>query len=87
MDACLTFFNFPQGEWISFRTTKILEPLNKEFKRRTTPMEIVAGGRYLHLTFICLKMELRWRSNPIGRVRNKLPFFKESAFNNFTQLT
>jgi putative transposase len=89
IDACLTFFNFPEEEWISLRTTNIIERLNKEFKRRTKSMEIVAGERacYTLLTFICLKMELHWRSNPIGKVRNNLPFFKESAFNNFTQLT
>jgi len=39
------------------------------------------------LTFICLKMELHWRSNPIGKVSNNLPFFKKLALNNFTQLT
>jgi Transposase and inactivated derivatives len=89
IDACLTFFNFPEEEWISLRTTNIIERLNKEFKRRTKPMEIVAGERacYMLLTFICLKMELHWRSTPIGKVRNNLPFFKESAFDNFTQLT
>ena len=89
IDACLTFFGFPEEEWISLRTTNIIERLNKEFKRRTKSMEIVAGERacYTLLTFICLKMELHWRSNPIGKVRNNLPFFKESAFNNFTQLT
>ena len=87
IDACLTFFNFPEEEWISLRTTNIIERLNKEFKRRTKSMEIVAGERacYTLLTFICLKMELHWRSNPIGKVHNNLPFFKESAFNNFTQ--
>jgi len=89
IDARLTFFNFPEEEWISLRTTNIIERLNKEFKRRTKSMEIVAEERacYTLLTFICLKMELHWRSNPIGKVRNNLPFFKESAFNNFTQLT
>ena len=89
IDACLTFFNFPEDEWISLRTTNIIERLNKEFKRRRKSMEIVAGERacYTLLTFICLKMELHWRSNPIGKVRNNLPFFKESALNNFTQLT
>jgi len=87
IDACLTFFNFPEEEWISLRTTNIIERLNKEFKRRTKSMEIVAGERacYTLLTFICLKMELHWRSNPIGKVHNNLPFFKKSAFNNFTQ--
>jgi putative transposase len=70
-------------------TCRVAAYLTKEFKRRTKPMEIVAGERacYTLLTFICLKMELHWRSNPIGKVRNNLPFFKESAFNNFTQLT
>jgi len=88
IDACLTFFDFPEEEWISLRTTNIIERLNKEFKRRTKSMEIVAGERacYTLLAFICLRMELHWRSNPIGKVRNNLPFFKELAHNNFTQL-
>jgi len=70
------------------RTTNIIERLNKEFKRRTKSMEIVASERvcYTLLTFICFKMELYWRSNPMGKVRNNLPFFKELALNNFTQL-
>ena len=60
IDSCLTFFNYPQEEWISLRTTNIIERLNKEFKRRTKVMEIVAGERacYNLLAFICLKMEL-----------------------------
>ena len=87
IDACLTFFKFPEEEWISIRTTNVIERLNKEFKRRTKPMEIVAGERacYTLLTFICLKMELHWQSNPIGKVRKNLPFFKNLAFDNFTQ--
>ncbi|MEW5705795.1 MAG: transposase [Actinomycetota bacterium] len=43
MDACLTFFKFPDEEWISLRTTNIIERLNKEFKRKTKSIEIVAG--------------------------------------------
>ena len=43
LDACLTFFSFPEEEWISLRTSNVIERLNKEFKRRTKPMEIVAG--------------------------------------------
>ena len=89
IDACLTFFDYPEKEWISIRTTNVIERLNKEFKRRTKSMEIVAGEQacYLLLAFVCLRMELHWRSNPIGKARNKLPFLKELAFNNFTQLT
>ena len=79
LESCLSFFHFPEEEWISMRTTNIIERLNKEFKRRTKPMEIVAGelSCYRLLAFISLKMELHWRANPVGRVRPNLPFFKE----------
>ncbi len=88
IDACLTFFNFPEEEWISLRTTNIIERLNKEFKRRTKPMEILAGevACYRLLAFISLKMELHWRSNPVGKVQKNLPFFQEMAYEKFTQL-
>lgn len=78
IDSCLSFFKFPEEEWISLRTTNIIERLNKEFKRRTKPMEIVAGENscYKLLAFISLKMELNWRANPVGKVRPNLPFFQ-----------
>ncbi|WP_457577813.1 IS256 family transposase [Desulfomarina sp.] len=87
LDSCLTFFSFPQEEWISLRTTNVIERLNKEFKRRTKPMEIVAGedACYRLLAFISLRMELHWRSNPIGKVGRNLPNLKKLAWNNFTQ--
>jgi putative transposase len=87
LQSSLTFFNFPEEEWISLRTTNMIERLNKEFKRRTKPMEIVAGENacYTLLAFICLKMELHWKSNPIGKVRKNLPFFQKLAEKNFTQ--
>jgi putative transposase len=52
-------------------------------------MEIVAGENacYTLLAFICLKMELHWKSNPIGKVRKNLPFFKKLADKKFTQKT
>jgi putative transposase len=78
IDACLTFFKFPEEEWISLRTSNIIERLNKEFRRRTKSMEIVAGedACYRLLAFISLKMELSWRSNPIGNVRPNLPLYQ-----------
>ena len=87
IDACLTFMAFPEEEWISLRTTNIIERLNKEFKRRTKSMEIVAGETscYTLLAFICLKMEMHWRSNPIGKVADNLPFFKMLVEKTFTQ--
>ena len=87
LDACLTYLDFPEEEWICLRTTNVIERVNKEFKRRTKPMEIMAGERpcYTLLTFVCLKMEVHWRSKPIGKVAKNLPFFKELATMNFTQ--
>lgn len=41
IESCLTFVICPEEEWNSLRTTNIIERLNKEFKRRTKPMEIV----------------------------------------------
>ncbi len=50
-------------------------------------MEIVAGENacYRLLAFISLKMELAWRSNPVGKVNANLPFFKQIAEKEFTQ--
>jgi len=87
LESCLTFFKFPEEEWISLRTTNIIERLNKEFKRRTKSMEIVAGEKacYRLLAFICLRMELHWRSNLVGKVRINLPSLKKLTNYNFTQ--
>lgn len=82
--SCLTFYSFPNEEWPSLRTTNIIERLNKEFKRRTRPMEILAGEKsaYRLLCFIALKMEIGWRKAPFGRKNMKLPVFEK-----FTQNT
>ena len=87
LQACLTYLDFPEEEWVCLRTTNVIERVNKEFKRRTKPMEILAGERscYMLLAFVCLKMEVHWRSKPIGNVAKNLPFFKALAENNFTQ--
>ena len=87
LEACLTYLSFPEEEWICLRTSNVIERINKEFKRRTKPMEILAGERscYTLLAFVCLKMELQWKSKPIGKVATNLPFFKRLAENNFTQ--
>jgi transposase-like protein len=83
IEKCLTFFNYHKEEWISLRTTNIIERLNKEFKRRIKPMEIVAGENacYTLLAFICLKMEMHWKTSPIGKVRPNLPFFQKLSVN------
>ena len=46
---CLTFFSFPEEEWLSLRTTNVIERVNKEFKRRTKPMEILGKSSSYHV--------------------------------------
>ena len=88
-DSCLTFFDFPEEEWISLRTTNVIERLNKEFRRRTKPMEIVAGEHacYTLLAFISIRMEIYWKSNPVGKVRYNLPSLRSLIQGDFTQST
>jgi putative transposase len=87
LEPCLTFFKFPPEEWQALRTTNIIERLNKEFKRRTKSMEIVAGENacYRLLAFISLKMEVHWKRNPIGKVAYNLPIFQRVPLLDFTQ--
>ena len=87
MDSCLTFFDFPEEEWISLCTTNVIERLNKEFKQRSKPMEIVAGENacYTLLAFISIKMDMCWRSNPVWKVHYNLPSLRSLIERNFTQ--
>lgn len=86
IEKCLTFYSFPQEEWISLRTTNPIERVNKEFKRRTKSMEILAGenSAYRLLSFIALKMEINWRSSTLTSAKNKNLLIK--GLNEFTQL-
>ena len=80
--SCMTFFSFPKHEWISLRTTNAIERVNKEFKRRTKPMEILAGEKsaYLLLCFVAYKMEMNWKCKLFGKCN--LPVLSQ-----FTQYT
>lgn len=68
LESCLTFYSFPEHEWMGLRTTNSIERVNKEFKRRTKPMEVLAGEKsaYKLLCFVALKMELTWKNAPLG---------------------
>ena len=65
-ETVTAYLEFPELEWMHLRTTNIIERLHKEFKRRTKPMEIVAGEEsvYLILAFVAMKMEVSWRNAP-----------------------
>jgi len=84
IENALTFMNFPSEEWLALRTTNPIERLNKEFKRRTKTMEIVAGEKscYSLLAVISIRMEAYWKKHPIAFQR-KLPWFKSPE--EFTQ--
>lgn len=81
LNETLTYLKFPKEEWKSLRTTNPIERLNKEFKRRTKSMEIVAGERscYNLLAVICLRMELYWKRYPIT-LKGSLPWLSEDEF-------
>ena len=70
LDATLTFFSFPEDHWLALRTTNCIERVNKEFKRRTKSMEVLAGEKssYRLLCFIAAKMEMGWKTNPVSKV-------------------
>ena len=84
IDSTLRYLEFPEEEWISLRTTNPIERLNKEFKRRTKSMEIVAGESscYNLLAVISLRMEVHWQKHPIT-FQKALPWFKSR--DEFTQ--
>lgn len=65
-EAVTAYLDFPELEWMHLRTTNLIERLHKEFKRRTKPMEIVAGEEsvYRILAFVAMKMEVSWRNAP-----------------------
>jgi len=84
IESALRFYNYPEEEWLSLRTTNPIERLNKEFKRRTKPMEIVAGEQscYNLIAVIALRMEAHWKKTPIN-FQEQVPWFKSPK--EFTQ--
>ena len=84
LENALTFMSFPEAEWLALRTTNPIERLNKEFKRRTKTMEIVAGEKscYSLLAVVSIRMEAYWKKHPIT-FQKRLPWFKPS--DEFTQ--
>jgi len=47
-DSCLTFFDFPEEEWISLRTTNVIERLNKELSGGPNRWRSLPGKCLLH---------------------------------------
>ena len=66
---------------MGLRTTNAIERVNKEFRRRTKPMEVLAGERsaYVLLSFVALKREQHWKHAPLGV--NNLPVLQKFTQN------
>lgn len=69
LDSLLTFFQFDATYWTVRRTTKPLERLHKEFKRRTRAMEVTGGelSTYRGLAYVAQTMEYRWSFHPLSQ--------------------
>ena len=69
--ALLCHYDFPREHWDALRTTNPIERVNKEFKRRSKPMEVVsAEGLKALLAFTAIRLEYGWAQTPI--TSNKL---------------
>ena len=85
LEQCLTYLKFDECYWSSLRTTNPIERVNKEFKRRTKPMEILAGEANLYniLSFVSIKMEMGWSKSPIQsegkKLKKLLPEFTQKS--------
>lgn len=76
-ESAVRFYDFPEPVWTNIRSTNPIERLNKEFKRRTKPMEIVAGEQscYNLLTIIAIRMEAFWKKSPL-QIHKNIPWLK-----------
>lgn len=57
IDRCQTFYSLPEEEWISLRTINAIGRVNKEFRRRTKPIEILAGERSAYVNAVLRRPE------------------------------
>lgn len=66
LDALLVHYDFPKEHWNSLRTTNPIERVNKEFKRRSKPMEIVSPAALKGLlAFTAMRLEYGWQTTPL----------------------
>ena len=66
LEALLVHYDYPRSHWGALRTTNPIERVNKEFKRRSKPMETVGSeGLKVLLAFTAMKLEYGWLTAPI----------------------
>lgn len=73
LEALLVHYDFPEDHWDALRTTNPIERVNKEFKRRSKPMETIGPeGLKALLAFTAMRLEYGWLTTPItsGKLKN-----------------
>lgn len=73
LGALLVHYDFPEEHWDALRTTNPIERVNKEFKRRSKPMETIGPeGLKALLAFTAMRLEYGWLTTPItsGKLKN-----------------
>lgn len=80
IDALLIHYDFPEEHWDALRTTNPIERVNKEFKRRSKPMETIGPeGLKVLLAFTAMRLEYGWLTTPITSAKLKnLPLGRQA---------
>ena len=65
IQSALIFMSFLTDEWLALRTTNPIERLNKEFKRQTKAMEILAGEKFCYslLAVVSIRIKAYWKKH------------------------
>lgn len=70
LELLLVHYDFPSDHWDALRTTNPIERVNKEFKRRSKPMETIGPeGLKALLAFTAMRLEYGWLTTPITSVK------------------
>ncbi len=72
LELLLVHYDFPSEHWDALRTTNPIERVNKEFKRRSKPMETIGpDGLKALLAFTAMRLEYGWLTTPITSAKLK----------------
>jgi putative transposase len=84
----LVHYEFPRDHWDALRTTNPIERVNKEFKRRSKPMETIGpDGLKTLLAFTALRLEFGWMQSSITASNLKHLVYKKKREARLEELT
>jgi putative transposase len=79
LEALPTHYDFLKTHWHTLRATNPIEQINKEFKRRTKPMEQIGVDTLrAMLVFTALRLEFGWIKTPTT-TSNRCPHQTQQA--------